>query len=120
MVACGIVRALYIEKAFITRFVSDVLKRRKLQSQSRNIATIDAHGYDYFIAITILYCLCWLASLGGLANSVYVAIFIISAWGLELLVLDCDGQFLRPQDMERVMGTVSTSLCIYTESENLY
>ena len=46
------------------------------------MATIDAHGYDYFIAITILYCLCWLASLGGLANSVYVAIFIISAWGL--------------------------------------
>lgn len=77
---------LYIEKAFITRLFTDVLKRRKFHLQSSNTATIDAHGYDcsyshnYTLSVKLA-CL-----MGKSADGVYMAVRFISAWGLRLLV----------------------------------
>ena len=85
--------------------------------QSRDTATIDAHGYDcsYSHNYTLSVKLACLT--GKSADGVYMAVRFISAWGLRLLVSTA-WAIRRPQDVERVTGTVSTLLYIYTENVN--
>lgn len=67
-------------KAFITRLVLDVSKLRNFQSQSRNMATIDAHGYVRNVPLLLLH-----------INATCVGCIITYRRGVLVARSDCDG-----------------------------